>query len=120
MVLTRYYALTVKLQSRHNKNCVPSDYVDVLEVLKHKHPFKLIHEVYELDSKGKCHLHATISTDKEIFRKMFICKGCTVRVVPVFYMNGWMKYLHKDTPSAIAERDQKEWQEKSRLQSLFI
>lgn len=61
-----------------------------------KYPVSFKYAVYELDSKGKLHVHAHIVTDKRQSYMDWNVKYFSVRVKPMSHKIGWYKYMNKD------------------------
>lgn len=93
------YAFTAKWNSK--KYPLLEDYAGWLEDCTNLHKFNIIDYYYELDSKGKLHVHGIASARKGYYAPNLLkgYKGMATKVKPLDSPSDerrWLKYIKKD------------------------
>jgi len=94
----KYFAITLK-KTRNPIRAV--DYFDYLDVLKGMYD---VNNVNFEDTKG-LHCHFIIKSRQGInFKDLYLQKyGWSLRVVPIYDLDGWKKYIRKDSEKKVAK-----------------
>lgn len=87
------FAITLKFNQK--PDCVPSDYLSVLEEWKDSYGIVIHENAFEPDNKGICHMHGIIAIPKGFYRKRMQRYGLHVMIRPIKDRQGWIRYMYK-------------------------
>lgn len=89
------FAVTYRKHGKKSDTVLEEDFKPLLDFLGKK----LVTHCFEKDKdKDHVHLHGVIKIPKTYFRKKLCFEGFNVKIIPIYDMRGWLRYLAKDSP----------------------
>lgn len=87
------YALTIVPVLELNKSV--EELNDCFTTIANKYSFEVIDQAMEYKKDGTPHIHAYVITQRSLFIKADDFRGWSIRIEPVYDLEGWIKYLKK-------------------------
>ncbi len=96
----QHYAITISQSLKPKKVTKETLDATLAHIAKKAKSFALTEKVYELDSKGRLHMHATGLMPKHQWIPKLMRYGFSIRVVKLkkpLDVEKWSSYIHKET-----------------------